>query len=1436
MLYRFARAEFSAEMNLVALPPSAVNDDELPFQLQLTLSVSLTPGETQPAKFCRRPTKLQLSLLDDAQTRMMTYVFPSTGTVDIPPVYPDIVVPSGAIDIPFFYSTLRPAPSSSQDPSFTQPKDLKAKLLPFQRRSVNFLLGHEGLGFSKSGKLVQQPVSRFSFWDKVSSGGREFWFNRLSSTISLEEPEENEPALGAILAEEPGLGKTVEMIALILLTKPLDIQRNPTQTRWDPEAKVDVRTVKTTLIVTPPTLASQWCEELAKHAPSLKVLFYDGWNTVPVPIFHTQSEHERVRKLVGKAKRAKDKAVTTKATTKTTKAKKGSKTPAPPTEDEFPLDFPTWVNSYDVVITTYRVLAADLAVALPTRERPRRQDVVYANVERPRSPLVICEWNRVVMDEVQMVGGGKTEDMVSLIPRRASYAVSGTPARQQVSDLIHVIRFLRVDDVVGSSKLWNRLIQPAYAAHFAAFIQSYAVRTTKASVKDELTIPQQTRYVVPVEMGRVERHVYDETLEGILYTLGLDARGVAASAGWELDTAVLRAGIRRLRAVCTHPQVGQLQRQQGEKTVKAPLKTMEQVLESMRDQNWKSTMDDRKSKVLLLVRQAQLVQQQGGDPKRERKSLALLETALQAAGALQSHLVAALDEHREKGEELRQDYAEAHPEEAEAEAGPSTSKGKGRAGSPTSEVSEDVDEVGIPKNPEGDAYKNKLRSLKARLRECRIVLHKVHFLLGDIHHVLNNSDAETEAYAKADELRSTLLKSTEAEAQKAIELFKTNEEVSEISDDDPPFIDSPYLPDPGEAMKSRELMREANSVVAKVLNAQTELLWTWRGRIKELLTKNFRAQDDADGGEYQRSLDDQGEIETYLQAYVQLLADKREAMTNERTLLAAHDARERQFRQTKAAREAAAAAAENEPEAPRRRYIDYVDGPGSDIEEVDNTDVIDLQPEHEVLQKTLLEERKELVKDMGERSIKSIMNDIQAKGAKARPKSLEKTACRDAVQALKSLIKDQNELARVLEVDLRHMRRAFNQRVMYFRQLQEISDSVASVEWEGMLDDAVAATESELQKLEGRINTNVARQRYLENLGKAGEKDDEDEEEDVCILCRCEFVRGFITPCAHIYCEGCMKMWTARPEGKTCPVCRVPINPKSLQRFTVNEKKGPAPPQPSKDGQVAPQTRRKIDYNTIDPELYKDIQAIECEGDYGHKIQTLIRHLLYIQLEEEGAKSIVFSAWADSLFILQNAMKENDIPCLRIDQADAANKFRTDPNIQVLLLHGERENAGLNVTCASRVFLLESVVHHGFEIQAIARIDRMGQQRPTEVFCYYAEDTVEKNILDLAAKKGLSLYTTDNAVGTVNVSFAGNDEASGSPKKKKTTKASAKQQKGDYIMKTDDMLEILFPHMYEDLEYLLPEDAMQDVEHHGEGSGGSGHHTNAVAGPSRVRA
>ncbi|KAJ3792161.1 hypothetical protein GGU11DRAFT_819104 [Lentinula aff. detonsa] len=210
---------------------------------------------------------------------------------------------------------------------------------------------------------------------------------------------------------------------------------------------------------------------------------------------------------------------------------------------------------------------------------------------------------------------------------------------------------------------------------------------------------------------------------------------------------------------------------------------------------------------------------------------------------------------------------------------------------------------------------------------------------------------------------------------------------------------------------------------------------------------------------------------------------------------------------------------------------------------------------------------------------------------------------------------------------------------------------------------------------------------------------------------------------------------------------------------------------------------------------------------------------MYLEQTDPGSKSIVFSAWADSL---ANRGIRGDGP---------VKKFKANPEISVLLLHGERENASLNITCASRVFLLESVVHHGFEIQAIARIDRMGQTRPTEVYCYYAEDTVERNILDLAARQGLSPYTKVNSAGTLNVSPFANEK----PTIESLAKKNSKAVKGDFISKIDDMLAVrLFPLMFEDLEYLLPP---EDVYTHycSYPKCRPAVQENAVAGPSRLR-
>jgi E3 ubiquitin-protein ligase SHPRH len=73
-----------------------------------------------------------------------------------------------------------------------------------------------------------------------------------------------------------------------------------------------------------------------------------------------------------------------------------------------------------------------------------------------------------------------------------------------------------------------------------------------------------------------------------------------------------------------------------------------------------------------------------------------------------------------------------------------------------------------------------------------------------------------------------------------------------------------------------------------------------------------------------------------------------------------------------------------------------------------------------------------------------------------------------------------------------------------------------------------------------------------------------------------------------------------------------------------------------------------------------------------------------------------------TIVVIDHALNANGIPSIRIEKGgkrSSAKLFTEDPALRVMLLHGERENAGLNIVCASRVFLLESVVNHAFEMQ-----------------------------------------------------------------------------------------------------------------------------------------
>ncbi|KAJ7636011.1 SNF2 family N-terminal domain-containing protein [Mycena polygramma] len=1310
-----------------------------PFLIRIQLTVSLTPTiYSEPIRIMKK-TKLPL---EDSQRRLLQFVYPDATLTS----HPQTVT-----NIPFFYSILGPAPylqSSAVDRAM-QPEALLATLLPFQRRSVAWLLDREGKMITANGQIVEKPAAQsFSFWERIEEGNKVLFVNRLTGNMSLAPPDEPAP-LGAILAEEPGLGKTLEIISLLLLN-PASPDRHPGIKRWDPESELEVKAVRTALIVTPPALASQWVDEMKRHAPSLKVLVYEGWTKVKVPISPGDVEKERVLRLRA-ATRGKGKG------NRKTKKGKGKRSPSD-SEDERELDedeagedvgevldWCSYVQGFDVVITTYQILKTDFNVARAAPKRPRREDVVYSNVERPRSPLIMVEWNRVIMDEVQMAGGGNVE-------------------------------FLRVE---LHPRHWARLAVPGYSAYFSAFFRRIAIRTTKASVTAELTIPQQTRFLVGIEMGRVERHVYDQNLEATLLELGLDARGVdVRGLNRKTDVALLRKSLMKLRAICTHPQIGQT----GNNLFKpGALKSMEQVLQTMCDEN---------CKIQGLIKTAQL-QQHGPEKNRYQHCLETLLLAEKETTQLIEDIESAIATH-EANRYLHQ------PQEIEPDTSTPNDKGKGkerdRSLSPLSDLESDDDDD--DQAPALKEYKSKRQALKLRSREAQLVMHRVKFLQGDTYHMLgaSQSAAENAAYGEAEVIRRLILKSSEKEALDAMDVL-ARDATSKGLTREKLQIKVPFLACDLRGEESLELQEEANRIIEVVLNQQSSLLWRWRDRMTELLTQQLTAGEEADGQEYQRTLDDQGEAETYLANYASLLADRREALLKERTLLAAHDARERKLRHTKAAIKAAAA----------------LDTP------LELPEDMELQPEHEVLHKNLSEMRKNFLPKLYGRAIKSVVLDLAAMAGRIHKETdPQKIALKKAVLDLRRLITEQGTLLDKLEADLALYRKAFNQRIMYFRQLQEISDAVGEVEFEGTAAQALIECAAAQRDFAVKINTNRARQRYLDHLSKDKVSGERDEDEETCILCKCEFICGKRSS-AHVFCEDCMKAWVAKRQGNTCPVCRVAINPEKLERFAVAEQ--PAEPKLESDPEPVPKSRRKIDYNMIDPQILQEIQAMPSFGDYGNKIQTLVRHLSYLRTADAGAKSIVFSAWAESLYIVERALRENGISCLRIDQNRkglTVKKFASE-DIDVLLLHGERENAGLNITCASRVFLLESVVHHGFEIQAIARIDRMGQTRSTEVFCYYAED--------LAARQGTSLYTKSNSVGSIlNVSsLAGDGE------RKVVDSPAKKTQKGDFIYKADDMLQILFPHMSEDIEYLIPEEDM-DVYM----ADTAPAPVNAVAGPSRL--
>jgi len=227
------------EASLKVIVQSKAEDivSDYPFFLRVDFMVSLALPKALEYTMPRESTKKTIAIDEDSQRRLFRIAFGEDDVVSV-----DVKEP---ITVSSFYSAMRPAPSlpSKEALESIQPDGLLPSLLPFQRRSVAWLLGKEGKSVSFDGRIVtQDSPSLFSFWKEIPMGNQTLYFNRLSGGLIDERPYL--PTIhGGMLAEEPGLGKTLETIALIMLN-PAPPDWNPSFECWDDIASLNVKAVK----------------------------------------------------------------------------------------------------------------------------------------------------------------------------------------------------------------------------------------------------------------------------------------------------------------------------------------------------------------------------------------------------------------------------------------------------------------------------------------------------------------------------------------------------------------------------------------------------------------------------------------------------------------------------------------------------------------------------------------------------------------------------------------------------------------------------------------------------------------------------------------------------------------------------------------------------------------------------------------------------------------------------------------------------------------------------------------------------------------------------------------------------------------------------------------------------------------------------------------
>ncbi|CAO3682707.1 unnamed protein product [Rhizopus microsporus] len=226
-----------------------------------------------------------------------------------------------------------------------------------------------------------------------------------------------------------------------------------------------------------------------------------------------------------------------------------------------------------------------------------------------------------------------------------------------------------------------------------------------------------------------------------------------------------------------------------------------------------------------------------------------------------------------------------------------------------------------------------------------------------------------------------------------------------------------------------------------------------------------------------------------------------------------------------------------------------------------------------------------------------------------------------------------------------------------------------------------------------------------------------------CPICFESMDSMIAMPCMHMACRPCVMDYFQKKEDQgqpgDCPICRTgPILQNQLLEI--------AQQQPEEDDKSPKINIRK------------------AVG--GFKPSTKINALMKLlrQYDKEKLKTVVFSQFTSFLDIIGEALDYESIHFTRLDgshnqpqREKVLSTFATsgEKGANVLLISLRAGGVGLNLTCASRVIMMDPWWNFAIESQAIDRVHRLGQQKEVIVTRFIVKGTVEERILEIQDSK-----------------------------------------------------------------------------------------------------